>query len=513
MSLREQTLPSIGSALAGLSIVAFMGILHEKRPNVVFIVVDTLRADAVSTRPGNDQTPAIAELAAEGVEFSNAFSHAPMTLPAHASMFSGRHPHETGVYNNGELVPAEVPLLAETLTQNGYQSVAAVSLATLWPRGDRLGLDRGFETFDTGTMEVAPAEETSSRIGQLLDTLDPDRPFFLFAHLADPHEPYNEHGPWFEGERAQSTAHFKLDGAQLEEIPTSTSNWWRAEVELSPGKHQLKIHSEAPFKLRSFEARDGTELLDMNLTEGAFFEPTSLVTLDLMNSASEPRVINFRAWLNDTPKTSQIRARYASEVQAADAAVGQLINELRRRDLWEDTLVVFTSDHGEALGEHGTTGHVVSLYDELLQVPLIIKLPEGHGEAALKKHSSDLARHIDLTPTVLEFLDLPGLGGSSGESLFRSTNRVLIAETHPPEAPRTLVAMRDDSYKLVFDPDEDRFEMYQVNPDPLELDNVFSQHGQLRRAWIPALRQLASGLDPTGERDEDLQRRLSALGY
>lgn len=496
-----------------MSVILFMGMLGEERPNVVFIVVDTLRADAVSTKIGNLDTPNIAELAAHGVEYPLAFTHAPMTLPAHASLFSGRHPYETGVYNNGEQVPTDVPLLAESLHESGYQTAAVVSLATLWPQGKRMGLDRGFEIFDTGDKQVAPAEDTSRRISGVLDSLDPERPFFLFAHLADPHEPYNEHAPYFEGEAKSNTAKVSLDGERIRVVTTSVMSWWEQEVTLEPGVHQLHIESSAPFKLRALEALAKSVAVPVNFERGALHEIGEEVIVTLENPSDEAQTVQLRAWINDIPAAESIRRRYASEVRAADAAIGKLIRDLRERGLWDNTLIVLTSDHGEALGEHGTVGHVVNLYDELLHVPLIMKFPGDERDLRIMSTRRDLVRHVDIAPTVMELIDRPNLDGASGVSLFQQSDRSLIAETHPPEAPRTLMALRDAKYKLIFDPAADSFELFRLGPDPLEQNNVFSHQGHLRTTWELVLRRLAAEIEPSEERDQELQSRLTALGY
>jgi len=511
--LPKPTGPALGSLLAGLSVALFVGMLREERPNVVFVVVDTLRADAISTALGNPDTPHLAELAAGGVAFREAFTHAPMTLPAHASLFSGRHPYETGVYNNGEPVPADVPLLAETLRGHGYQTSAVVSLATLWPHAPGRGLDRGFDRFDTGSLEIAPAEDTEERVAQALDALDPDRPFFLFAHFADPHEPYDQHAPWFEGEESPSRAEAWLDGERVGVVPTSSAGRWELELELTPGKHELVLRSEDEFKLRSFEAVCREAEVATRFLRGELLRPEEEVTLELSMESGEVRQVTLRAWLNDLPSTRELQARYASEVRAADAALGALVRELRSRGLWENTLVVFTADHGEALGEHGTVGHVVNLYDELLHVPLVLRLPHDRRDPELEAAERALVRHVDVAPTVLDSLGLGGLEPTSGESLLGPGERVLMAETHPPEAPRALHALRDETYKLVYDPGEDDFEMYRLGPDPLELDDVFAHQGHLRETWQLVLRKLADQVEPQTARDEGLQRRLSALGY
>lgn len=513
VSLRRETPKILASSLVGMAIVLFMGLLRSPRPNVVVIVVDTLRADSISVGLGPDATPNIAALASGGTVFPQAFSHAPMTLPAHASLFSGRQPFETGVYNNGESIPEDLPLLAEHLRRAGYQTAAVVSLATLWPDGDGRGLDRGFEHFDTGRRPVAPAEDTAARLDAALERLDGERPFFLFAHLSDPHEPYNEHAPHFAGEARAASAEILFDGASLDVVPTSRASDWERALELAPGTHSLVIQSEHPFKLRSLDVSHAGGALEPAFLEGELLQPGTRVEVLLDNPGGSPRRVTLRAWLNDTPSRDELLERYKSEVAAADAAIGQLVRGLKQRGLWDDTLIVLTSDHGEALGEHGTIGHVVNLYDELLHVPLVVRLPRDEHDERLEFSRGALVRHIDVAPTILERLNLSDLPGSTGTSLFEPAQRILIAETHPPEAPRTLFAARDETYKLVFDPAADRFEMFRLGPDPLELDNVFGHQGHLRETWQLVLRRLAGEVEPASVRTAEMQQKLSALGY
>jgi arylsulfatase A-like enzyme len=123
-------------------------VLAGQRPHVILIVIDTLRADVLLAGRNLVATPNIDALAAEGTVFPQAFTHAPMTLPAHTSLFSSRLPCETGVFNNGMVVRQDLPLLAERFEASGYDTRAVISLATLTPLKDG-GLDRGFQDFDS----------------------------------------------------------------------------------------------------------------------------------------------------------------------------------------------------------------------------------------------------------------------------------------------------------------------------------------------------------------------------
>ncbi len=503
MNLHRRKAPVLVSLCVGLIVAALFGRWPTDRTSVVVIVVDTLRADAVSYKAGNEKTPHIAALAAEGVPFSLAFAHAPMTLPAHAAMFSGRHPFETGVLNNGQSFPENLPLLAERLASEGYTTRAVLSLATLWPEASASALDRGFESYDLGTQEVSTAMHTTPRLEAALDSLKAEEPFFLFAHFADPHEPYNDGGA--SGRHAE----VQLDGEQVAVIATSEMSYWEFDFSLAPGDHELVISSEDAFQLRSLDLGAA----EYTFTEGDLFDAASLIRVSIPNTTGAPLELHARAWLNDVTSPSEVRARYQAEVTRADRAIGDLIASLKARGLYEDTLIVLTSDHGEALGEHDSIGHVISLYDELLHVPLVVRLPGGRLDPRLVASRGGLVRHIDLAPTILEELGLSSLSNPSGSSLFKVEERTLLAETHPPEAPRTLLCARDEQYKLIYAPEEDSFEMYRLSPDPFELDNVFSHQGHLRETWQLILKKVAAETQLEAARSTAMQAKLSALGY
>ena len=228
--------------------------------SVVMIVADTLRADALLDPVWQSATPNLDRLAEDGLFFSQCFAHAPMTLPSHAALFSSRLPHQSGVLVNGQAVDAELPLLAEYLSERNFETRAAVSIATLWPSAPGAGLDRGFANFVNPPQEVAPGPALNAQLLPLLDGLSSDRNFFLLAHYSDPHQPWNAHGT--EGHSARLT----LDGAELATLPTSEATWWESELELTPGEHELLVASDAMFRLRRIRV-DGPDAAPALLDE------------------------------------------------------------------------------------------------------------------------------------------------------------------------------------------------------------------------------------------------------
>lgn len=510
MSPRSRILFILLSGLCGLAAVVGAGLRPDKRPNLVLIVVDTLRADALSKSAGSAETPAFDALEADGIAFRQAFAHAPLTVPSHAAIFSSRLPHENGVRSNGQLVGTGLPLLAEHLAEEGYSTAAAVSLATLWPNEKLRGLDRGFEHYDTGDRMVARSFEVLPRIRAALDAADSkEGPFFLFAHFSDPHEPYCAYdGP-------ERTASFVLNDEALAEVSTSRATDWSKSISFSPGTHHLRIRSADEFKLRQFALDDARGDLSWELTEGELLQAGRSVTIRIVNPRVAPVTAVLRAWVNDVPSLSEIRSRYVAEVEAVDRAVGELIAELKERGLYDQSLIVLTSDHGEGLGEHGIVGHAVQLYDEALHVPLVMKLPYSARPAHLARAAGTLVRHKDLAPTLLRELDVARIPDATGRPIENTAPRILLAEAHPPEAPQTILAMRDNEYKLIYFAGDDRFEFYYLPSDPLELDNVFLHQGHLRTQWQVDLRRLASESREAvaDELSEDVASRIQALGY
>jgi membrane-anchored protein YejM (alkaline phosphatase superfamily) len=503
-----------------LALSACGGTPSGTRAGVVLIVIDTLRADVVldDGSPHRAATPRIDALAAEGASFASAFSHAPMTLPAHTSLFSSRFPYETGVRINGQPVPEDVPLLAEHLAERGYDTRAVYSLGTLVPhRGPGSSLDRGFDHWEHAPGAVSRAQDVVATLRPLVEDLEPDEPFLLFAHFADPHNPYNAHGT------VAATAEIVLDGEVLDTVVTSESPRWSRTLELAPGAHELVVRSTERLSVRSLRfTRDG-EAAPVEFREGALRKRVERLRVELENAASGTAEHELVLWVTDVPSKGEIPGRYVREVEHADRYVGELLDLLRARDLYDGSWVILTSDHGEALGERGLVGHVQNLHDELIRVPLIVKPPlERAGDLErLRAAGAGLVRHVDLVPTLLEGLELEPLAGARGRSLLTLAATggpdPHLAETHEPEAKRTQLALRDRARKLVLFPAEDRFELYDLAADPAEERDRGGEEDDERRAWYALLRTIAgaggAGLPSTDSIDPATLEEMRALGY
>jgi choline-sulfatase len=173
---------------------------HRRQPSALLITLDTTRADALSCY-GNPHgtTPYLDRLAAEGIRFDSAHTTVPLTLPAHTSMLTGLVPPRHGLRDNGiAALSPEARTLAEVARERGFQTAAFVGSIVLDPG---LGLAQGFDVYDAplrpwdrGAEGVhgaeRPASEVVDRALEWLAERDPERPFFLWVHVYDPHDPY-----------------------------------------------------------------------------------------------------------------------------------------------------------------------------------------------------------------------------------------------------------------------------------------------------------------------------------
>jgi arylsulfatase A-like enzyme len=347
--------------------------------NVILIVLDTVRADHMSLYGyERETTPNLKRVAAErGIVFDFARSPAPWTLPSHATLFTGRWPHEVDV-SQQRPYDGRYPTLAERLRGAGYATGGFVS--NMYYLNHWYGLDRGFVHFEDHPEHhgITPREllrntelgrrvlawsglRPNTRAGDfgirkqaddvnrhLLTWLDggtagrKGRPFFAFLNYLDAHDPYV--------------------------VP--------------PGK-------VAPFGLAG--------------------DPAHADTLRRWHLMPKDKV---------SPEARQLMIDgYDSCLAYVDAAVGELLEELSRRGLDETTWVVITSDHGEHLGEHELYLHGQSLYRPLIDVPLVVLPPRSRGIAPGRVARAVSTREVPRT--IAELLNLEDGGGFPGRSLAR----------------------------------------------------------------------------------------------
>ena len=379
-----------------IAILAFLAACSKQeapRPPIILISVDTLRSDHLPVYGyAKGSTPNIDALRRDGVLYEKAWSHAPLTLPSHASMLTGLLPAEHGVRNNigYRFDGSRFRTLAKVLRENGYRTGAAVSSYVL---RSETGLDDGFDLYDDSvpvTAGAATAENQRSgfetvKRAQSFVSANAQQPFFLFLHLYEPHAPY---------------------------------------------------------------------------------EPS-----------------------------------YDGEITKADTIVGQLVATLKASGVYDRALIVFTSDHGEALWEHGEDQHGILLYREVLQVPLVMKLPRS------ERAGTSVREPFALRQIYHEVLAHAGIDTPA------PATKAIYAETLYPRIHlgwSELRSLFDGRYHYI---ESSSPELYDVDRDPAETRNLIADERRVAASMRGELAAMPATIESMQRIDPEEARKLAALGY
>jgi len=378
---------------------------------LVLISIDTLRSDHLPTYSyAGLQAPAFDALARDSIVFERAFSHYPLTLPSHASAFTGLLPPGHGVRNNkGYALEETRETLAERLKAAGYRTAAFVSSMVLRPD---TGIAQGFDTYDAPgdqgrrVFSQRRGDVTLARAEAWLGGVEPGERFFLFLHLFDPHTPYEPPPPFDQG----------------------------------------------------------------------------------------------------------YASAYDGEVAYTDAVLGRFLALLRQRQLYDDSLIVLFSDHGEGLGDHVEQEHGLLLYREALQVPLFVKLPR---RARAGERLMTPAALSDIGATALALLGLPSSLGQGQDLLGErppAAARPIYSETWFTREQYGWSELRSvisgDGHYV----DAPAPELYDWARDPRERQNL-APRVAVPALFTEAIAAVGQGTATTKAVSRDEEERLAALGY
>ncbi len=485
--------PVIFLVIASISLVQLLPFLNDsgshgspaKGPPVILILADTLRRDHLQCYGYPESTsPQIDRLAREAVQFINSNTGGCRTVPSTTTLFTGTYPTTHGVMRQENIISESMVTLAEHFRMSGYRTAAFISNPYLRPA---TGFARGFDEYCPPIWpDIVSGRKTSLELmARFLTDYDrtPEvtkvvpkalhwlsesygRPPFLYLHLMEPHSPYQP--------------------------PRSYANQF-----LTPDGDRL-VHN--PPRIRDYLG--GAEWLAWNDVE------------------SPPRI--------SQRDREVMKALYDGEIRFLDHWLGIFFEGLKSRKLYDDALIVFLTDHGEEFDDHGGWFHGRSLHNEMVGMPLIIRLPGGEGGGTI----SNLPIHmVDILPTLAGSARLGLVQGAQGRDWSDEIKKHLSGDGKSGfsissflEEPPWLYSLQIGNWKVVEkNIDNQKVQtLYQVDLDPSESRDFSNAAGDTLRKMTKLLTELKSELrrasadhahSETEAADPETRRLLKSLGY
>lgn len=435
------------------------------QPNILFITTDHLRFDTLGyTGDAVMQTPAIDKLASESVRMNKCFVQNPVCAPSRATFMTGRYPRHHGVRWNGSRLNENEVTMVEHFKKNGYQTACvgkhhigqekfqknldhmeASGIRRNWSEradGDytvhnpnpfeQYVRDRGYE-YKTGyalpnfreNLGAVPSDlpddcHIDAYVGmksiEYLEGVDHDKPFFLWAGFYGPHHPYVPSGRFANMYDPDAMPPFEKADDDLDKKPIEYRLYFQAE------EHKFKGFADA--------------------SEETF---------------------------------RQMKAAYYGMVSQIDWQVGLLLETLEKKGLADNTIVVFLSDHGEFLGDHGIPAKAPFLLDCMLHVPCLIKVPDVEA-----KDCDALMASIDLFPTLSKLANLSVPECVQGRDLQPVWKGVDVGRDCVLSEAVDKRCIRTQEWKYIHYPGKDYGELYNVVDDPHELNNLYETEVAVR---------------------------------
>jgi arylsulfatase A-like enzyme len=465
----------------------------QKRPNIVFIMSDDHAYQAISAfGHGLIQTPGIDRLAKEGVLFENSFVTNSICAPSRAVLLTGKHSHLNGVLDNLLPFDGTQQTFPKLLQKAGYET----AMVGKWhlkstPTGfDYFNILKGqgeyYNPFfirenDTVQIEGYVTDITTDIAIDWLKSRNGDKsPFCLLLHHKAPHRnwmPNLKHLPLFDDEdlpvpdnyfddyKTRSTAAVE----QAMEVARDMRDQW--DLKVLPDDPNVDNWTD-----RLYAWHYGKLLTDEQKSVwDAFYNPRNEIYTNGTMSEKETAIWKYQRYIKD----------YLRCIASVDENVGRVLDVLDEMNLSENTLVVYTSDQGFYLGEHGWFDKRF-MYEESFRMPLLIRMP---GMTDGGKIVTQLVQNLDFAPT---FLDLAGV--EIPEDMQGLSLLPLLKEEYPGDLRESLYyhyyeypgahsvkrhyGIRNDQYKLIhFYHDIDAWELYDLKSDPSEMNNLIEDPG------------------------------------
>jgi len=466
---------SVASLLAVLS--AAVGAAEPaRRPNILYIMSDDHAAHAISCYSGVvNQTPNLDRLARGGMRFDHCFVTNSICAPSRAAILTGKYSHLNGVtvFNRFD---GSQPTVAKHLQAAGYHT----GIVGKWHLGsDPTGFDEYeihpgqgryfdpvyYSATRVRTIKGYATDVTTDLAIEFLKNRPKDKPFFLMCHHKAPHrawEPDAKHKAVFADRKIAEPPTLRDDYAGR----TDAIRENRQRVFDDMTRRDLKLEPPADLKGAKLNEWLGTKPTEVEIEAGG-----------------EKKVLKgeeLNAW-----KYQRYMRDYLACVQAIDDNVGRLLDWLDANGLAGNTMVIYTSDQGFFLGDHGMYDKRF-MYEESLKMPFIVRWP---GVVKPGSVQTAMALNVDFAPTFMEAAGLPVPAEMQGRSLVALLRGEVPADWrtsmyyryyHDPghHNTRTHYGVRTATHKLIHFWKKDQWELYDLVKDPEELRNLYQEPGQ-----------------------------------
>ncbi|SHE97459.1 Arylsulfatase A [Fodinibius roseus] len=509
-----------------------------ERPNIVFIMTDDHSYQTLSAYDDRFiETPNIDRIAGEGVKFVNSFVGNSICAPSRATLLTGKHSHKNGQIDNGGAFDGSQPTFPKYLQQAGYQT----ALIGKWHlRSTPTGYDHYNRLIGQGdyyNSDFIVNGDTIPSDGYVTDVItdkslawlesrESDQPFALQIHHKASHRVWMpdtsllEPGgpePFTLPDMNAGEGKDQVPGEpnRLSGLPSTFFDDYEGRRAAAAQKMSIIEDMDIVYDLKMLDEEGELETKYRDMYANGRYADLNEEQKEVWDAYYDPIIKEFKKQRDQMSKVELARWKYQrymrdylKTVRTVDDNVGRVLDYLKENDLYENTLIVYTSDQGFYMGEHGWFDKRF-MYEESMRTPLLMKFPES---ISTRDEVDELVQNIDYAPTLLDIAGTEVPGDMQGKSLlplvqhadedWREALYYHYYEFPNPHMVKRHYGIRTDRYKLIhFYNDIDDWELYDLQEDPKEMNDLYGKEG-----YGEITRELKEKLAGLQEKYEDTDR-------